>query len=72
MKPDTVIEVWKSNLDKMAAVTKAGLRGIYSTCWYLNYFYYGADDHWKEVCACENSVCCALWMCVLLVHCVNV
>ena len=46
----------------MAAVTKAGLRGIYSTCWYLNYFYYGADDHWKEVCACENSVCCVLCM----------
>ena len=49
VKPDTVIEVWKSGLDKMAAVTAAGLRGIYSTCWYLNIFYYGADDHWKQV-----------------------
>ena len=63
MKPDTVIEVWKSNLDKMAAVTKAGLRGIYSTCWYFNYFYYGANDHWKQVCGCGNSVCCVLCVC---------
>ena len=36
--------VWEEIFDN-------GLKGIYSTCWYLNYFYYGANDHWKEVCA---------------------
>ena len=47
VKPDTVIEVWKAGHDSRAAVTKAGLKAIYSACWYLNLFHYGAD--WGQV-----------------------
>ena len=47
VKPDTVIEVWKAGHDSRAAVTKAGLKAIYSACWYLNLFSYGAD--WGKV-----------------------
>ena len=40
-----MIDVWKSNKDSRAAITKAGLRAIYSACWYLNRISYGADWH---------------------------
>jgi len=41
--PNTVIEVWKSDLKEVAAVTAKGLRAIYSSSWYLDYISYGSD-----------------------------
>jgi hexosaminidase len=51
VKNDTVIEVWKSNQQVVAKVTAAGLRAIYSTCWYLNYISYSAD--WENYYRCD-------------------
>ena len=46
VKPDTIIEVWKKeNWESVVdAVTKAGLRTIVSSPWYLNYISYGSDS----------------------------
>jgi hypothetical protein len=44
VKPSTVVEVWKDPWQsEMYNVTKAGLRAILSTPWYLNYISYGED-----------------------------
>ena len=52
VKDDTVVHVWLGNAMKhMAKVTKAGLRAILSSCWYLNYVSYGAD--WSKYYKCE-------------------
>ena len=48
--PDTVIHIWKG-ADKWPQeaekITKAGLKTILSTCWYLDSIRYGED--WPEV-----------------------
>ena len=46
VKPDTIIEIWKKeNWESVVdAVTKAGLRTIVSSPWYLNYISYGSDS----------------------------
>jgi hexosaminidase len=43
--PETIIEVWKKeNWETVVdAITKAGLRTIVSSPWYLNYISYGSD-----------------------------
>lgn len=47
--PDTVINVWKGGdwVAEMFNVTKANLKVILSSCWYLNVISYGQD--WKKV-----------------------
>ena len=46
--PDTVIHVWKGSWQKEAFnVTKAGLKTIISSCWYLNRIHFGVD--WPDV-----------------------
>lgn len=52
LKPDTIVQVWKTPYDKeMAFVTSKGYRTLLSTCWYLDYISYGSD--WKTYYACE-------------------
>lgn len=46
------MEVWKDHQeDELAAVTKAGLRALLSSCWYLDYISYGAD--WRNYYKCD-------------------
>ncbi|XP_074649889.1 beta-hexosaminidase subunit beta-like [Tubulanus polymorphus] len=52
VKSDTIVEVWKGNYQaELAKVTKAGLRTILSSCWYLNEISYGID--WPKYYKCD-------------------
>jgi len=52
VNPDTVVNVWKGDFnDTLDRVTKAGLKAILSSCWYLNYISYGSD--WPSYYACD-------------------
>jgi len=51
---DTVVNVWKGDFnDTLDRVTKAGLKAILSSCWYLNYIHYGLD--WPSYYACDPT-----------------
>lgn len=45
VRPDTVVHVWKGAawLQELGAVTRAGLRAVLSSPWYLNHISYGID-----------------------------
>ena len=52
MTLDTVIQIWMGDAGDLERVTSAGMRAIYSTCWYLDYISYGQD--WDKYYRCEQ------------------
>ena len=52
MPLDTVIQIWKGDAGDVERVTSAGMRAIFSTCWYLDHIRYGQD--WDTYYRCEQ------------------
>jgi hexosaminidase len=52
VKPDTIVQVWSGDSYNIDRVTRAGLRALFSTCWYLDYISYGQD--WDKYYNCEH------------------
>ncbi len=52
LKPDTIVQVWNGDASKIGRVTNAGLRALFSSCWYLDYIGYGQD--WDKYYRCEQ------------------
>lgn len=52
LNPDAIVQVWNGDAYTIDRITNAGMKALFSSCWYLDYISYGQD--WDKYYRCDQ------------------